>query len=154
MGYSEQMVWSGWRSMMAIALALGGVACDYGHSCTDIGCESGLTLSVQLASGDWVDGDYVLGAGTASCSFSIPRDLPTGSSETGLDCNGGSGWLGPSDLQVLLTTTPKVLAIELERDGAAILEEESTPSYTEYKPNGPDCGPSCRGGSVELVVTQ
>lgn len=49
---------------------------------------------------------------------------------------------------------PKMLAIELERDGAAILEEESTPSYVENKVNGPDCGPTCRNAAVDFVVTQ
>jgi hypothetical protein len=144
------MIQSGRWVILAMALGFGGVACDFGHSCTDIGCESGLSLDVRLASGSWADGDYVLSAGTTNCSFSIPRDV--GSSR--LDCNGARGSLGPSGFQVFLTSTPKMLAIELERDGAAILEEESTPSYTDNMPNGPDCGPACRQGSVDFVVTQ
>lgn len=140
--------------MVAAALACSSVACDLSQSCTDIGCASGLTLSVRRAAGTWADGDYVLRAGIERCSFSIPRDLPAVGSIARPSCGGASVLLGNSGLELSLTTTPKTFAVELTLDGAPILSENSTPSYVESQPNGPDCGPVCRQGSIDLMVMQ
>lgn len=141
------------RLVLAAGLVFSSVACDLSHSCTDIGCASGLTLSLRLASGSWADGDYELSAGAEHCTFSIPRDVPAVGSGT-LDCyRRTSGEVGPSGLQLRFEGTPETLAVALTRDGAPLFDESSTPSYAESQPNGPDCGPHCRQGSVDLVVT-
>ena len=140
--------------MVAVALACGGVACDWSHSCTDIGCGSGLNLSVRRAAGTWANGDYVLRAGIERCSFSVPRDLPAVGSIARPNCGGTSVLLGNSGLELSLNTAPKTLAVDLTLDGALILSESSTPSYVESQPNGPDCGPICRQANVDLMVTQ
>jgi hypothetical protein len=141
------------RLIVAAGLVFSSVACDWSHSCTDIGCASGLTVNVRPASGTWADGDYELSAGAEQCTFSIPRDVPSVGSGT-LDCyRRTSGGVGPSGLQLTFEGTPETLAVVLTRDGTAILDETSTPSYAESQPNGPDCGPHCRQGSLDLVVT-
>lgn len=146
----------GGRSLLlGMALVVTGVACDSSQSCTDIGCESSLTLDVRLASGSWTDGDYVLGAGAERCSFSVPRDLPKVGATTTPICSAGTRvLLGASGLQLALASTPKTFAIALSRDGSSILSEDATPNYDESTPNGPDCGPVCRQGHVALVVTR
>jgi hypothetical protein len=141
--------------MLVAALVCNGAACDFSQTCTDVGCETGLTLSVRRASGTWADGDYVLAAGTERCNFSIPRDLPAVGSITRPGCDGGTqAQLGNSGLELSLSTTPKTLAVSLTRDRSVILSETSTPRYQESQPNGPDCGPVCRQADVDLAVLQ
>ena len=149
------MIGRGRLLVLGMALVVTGVACDGSRSCTDVGCESGLTLNVRLASGSWADGDYVLDAGAERCSFRIPRDLPIVGATTTPICRGGTRvLLGTSGLQLALASTPKTFAIALSRDGSSILSEDATPNYDESTPNGPDCGPVCRQGHVALVVTR
>jgi hypothetical protein len=48
---------------------------------------------------------------------------------------------------------PETLAVEVERDGAAMFKEMRTVRYEEWYPNGPECDREpCRASNVELTM--
>lgn len=146
------------------ALLLNGTACDLGHSCTEIGCASGVSVTLAQGSGAWSEGEYALEVmlddEKAPCAFAVPGDVPAPGSSTDLDCGTGimaqlvSRSSAANDFEVQLDaySTPKTLTVELSHDGAEILSTSPPLHYTESQPNGPDCEPVCRNAQVELTV--
>lgn len=138
------------------ALALNGTACDIAHSCTDIGCGSGVWATLTPQSGTWQEGQYTLvltmDGRKQECTLRIPNDSTTGYES----CGGGVRMEFTSNvddfvLRVLVDSTPMALDLSLSRDGTVILAESPTLTYQESHPNGPDCG-VCRSASVDLTV--
>lgn len=140
------------------AFALNGTACgiDIGHSCTDIGCGSGVSARLTPQSGSWQEGQYTLDLTIderkQECTWRIPNDPPTNY----VSCGGGVSVEIPSDaddsvLRVRVGSTPKALGLSLSRDGIVILAESPALTYEESHPNGPDCG-VCRSTRVDFTV--
>jgi hypothetical protein len=140
----------------------------------------GATLTFRTDDNEWPAGSYTLtldyGAEHASCTFSVPDDLPENGSVGVVTCtqpwmaslnyevmcvehrNGDS--VGQSCtpipdqyyLSVTLSGTPDSVTVLLERDDEPLLEETHALSYAESRPNGPECDPLCRQASVEIRV--
>jgi hypothetical protein len=110
--------------------------------CTLMGCLDTLTFTLD---GE-VPEEYTLQLTSpdgllieVSCTSGEGAETPQGQSGT---C-GGSG--------VTLNVAPSQVHLRLARDGGAI-ERNLTPAYQVFQPNGPDCPPACRSGSVTIVV--
>jgi hypothetical protein len=141
------------------SLALTSAGCIGEHSCTDIGCQSGVTASVKPSSGAWQKGEYtfqlLLDAEQETCSFRVPEDLPQAGSTSVIDCSRGTktqlllAVSGP--FRLTLTSQPKTWQVELSRDGAPILRDSRTLMYEKSQPNE-GCGPICHNASVDLTV--
>jgi hypothetical protein len=137
-------------------MALGSAGCIVEHSCTDIGCQSGVTANLTPSSGAWQKGEYtlqlMLDDEQESCSFRIPEDLPSTSI---IDCARGSqtqlslALSGPLRLRV--TSQPKTWQLALLRDGAPILTDMRTLVYKKSQPNE-GCAPICHNASVDLTI--
>lgn len=146
----------GWLGVMATLM----LSCSEPKVCTLIGC--GPPLSVELQATDWVAGEYVVSIETSVRSFECrftrgsagaggqagaPAEIP------GLvrHCDQVSGdpseyapeFWGDEDVTIDLERHYEQLRILVRRDGALLLDEELTPKYETYHPNGPDCG-ECR----------
>jgi hypothetical protein len=146
-----------WLGVVGIAaFVLNGTACGIGHSCTDIGCGSGVSVTLTPQSGTWQEGQYTLDltmdGRKQECTLRIPNDSPTGH----VSCGGGVRMEFTSNvddfvLRVLVDSAPKSLGLSLSRDGTVILAESPTLTYQESHPNGADCG-VCRSTSVDVTV--
>ena len=120
-------------SALALIVALTVAGCEYSTLCTLIGCASGLTVEVQNAP-----------AGPITVQASI--EGASGSVYTAT-CPGTSGCTNslffpeftPSQAHLTITTT------------AGTRQQVVTPAYTTSQPNGPKCGPTCRGATVRVV---
>ena len=142
------------------SLALSNAACELGHSCTDIGCQSGVSVSVITKSGEWQDGHYRVALSlddrTVACTFTLPDRLPAPGSRSSLDCGDSvhgelsSGAEGSVTLHLALPD-PNTLQIDLSRDGSRVLSESPLLSYRENQPN-PGCVPICRNATVHLTI--
>lgn len=170
----------GFRNGAGLVAVLLNVSCMEGKACTDIGCSSGVSVLLAPDSGVWQFGDYQLeirrDGATSSCGFVAPGDLPRDGALQSLDCGrqiSADIWPRTSctttrhgdavsqscspienqyDLHLRIEGTPKNLSIQLTRDGEVIVNDSRAPKYGETSPNGPECGPTCRQASVELVV--
>jgi hypothetical protein len=49
-------------------------------------------------------------------------------------------------------STPAKARFVVERDGAAIADQELTPSYVRSQPNGEGCGPICEQARATLDI--
>ncbi|HXS17017.1 MAG TPA: hypothetical protein VN764_07505, partial [Polyangiaceae bacterium] len=52
-----------------------------------------------------------------------------------------------------IQAAPDTVTIHVGRDGAVLADEELTPVYDEFQPNGEGCSPVCRQGEVELELS-
>jgi hypothetical protein len=160
---------------------LAGAACNglESHECTEIGCGDGVGVNILPVGGIWSAGAYRLELSlddlSGSCDFSVPEDLPDPRSATSLTClDGASVWLqqvfechsvteggGVSEscqpianqYELTLSTfgKPTTLRLVLTRDGEELISENRELSYTESRPNGPDCEPVCQQAQVDLT---
>jgi hypothetical protein len=114
------------------------------------------------------------------CSLQLPEDFPENGSLRTLQCqpelsdwshltfrqdtvctetvtdNASSQSCDPIPDQYTLSFglegTPEAVTIQVERDGAVLVEQDFIPSYKENQPNGKGCSPVCRQGAVEVQV--
>ena len=160
--YPHPMVGSSRWVVVVAFLALSNAACEVGHSCTDIGCESGVSVSVAPKSGAWRDGHYLLALSlddkSVTCSFTVPDDLPAkGSlSLSSLDCGHAphvqlTSAAADGAMLRLALPDPNTLKIDLSRDDSAILSESPRLHYAENQPN-PGCAPTCRNATVDFTA--
>ena len=150
MGRKSGWVWGG-----GLLLALGVVGCDIGQSCTDIGCESGVTVDLSPKTESWQAGQYELRLDLddkhTTCSFEAPEDLVS------QVCKGDflinlTGRIDHIELRARTDSwTPKTVHVELSRDGASVLDESQTLKYAENQPNE-GCAPICHRAAAAFVV--
>jgi hypothetical protein len=165
--------WRRWVVVVAGAL-VNGVACNVAHSCTDVGCVSGVHVRVAPEGNVWPAGNYAvalsLDGETSACSFSIPEDLPARGAVATLSC----GYLsqlaacreireggavihecepldGQYELNIAAAGEHSSLALTLAHDGSVVLDHTEDPVYTVTSPNGPECSPHCRNANVEVT---
>ena len=138
--------------------ALSGCASAFSHSCTEMGCQSGVQVEFSYAAaGNYVFEVTVDGTKT-TCAASLPL---VESAASGCDRDGIYLGLVGSRLPVeqqsigglmLTTTTAKELSIRATKDGALLGESTVIVPYTTSPgPNGPDCEPkSCTFASYKF----
>jgi hypothetical protein len=164
--------------MLAVLVAQ--PSCELSKSCTEIGCIDQATLSFRTPDGAWPDGVYTLALtidGQLSiCELQLPEDFPDTGSVGVLDCGHGvqlqiaadytctehrdddsvsqsctaipDRWL----VSVTLPGTPGRVALDAQRDGVQLDDEERELEYRTMYPNGPECDPGCRQTSEEFVL--
>ncbi len=142
------------RTATALALALVMPACDFGTSCTLIGCaNSGFTFGWQ-APDTLPDGTYTVtvtasafvGDGrqtTAACDVELNDGV---ASRAGGACSGFDGTFTFSDF-----FPTEALVVVSDADGTLVENSVST-TYTSNRPNGPDCGPVCRTAPAFMIA--
>jgi hypothetical protein len=157
-----------------------GAACVWPHSCTEIGCGDGVSVTLAFADRRWPNGEYVfevvLDDVTHTCAFSWPVEQPT---PGGIDVPCDPGELeaflrqevkcteqrtadavtqscalldGQYSLQLSRAGTPKSLELHATRDGERLKDLALDLEYSEERPNGPDCEPLCWQSSQELQL--
>lgn len=147
--------------MVAMAALFG---CDgpSSRSCTEIGCQDGLLVSVAPAEA-WPHGSYrfvVVHDGTTTiCTGALP--LPACETRA-LSCDGEGVEIVESGCaleasqhafgDIRLSSTPASITVTVERDGQPIASQSWTPEYKTLQPNGPGCEPTCTSATVELQL--
>jgi len=154
----------GWWGVVALLV----LSCTEGHLCTAIGC--GPPLSLELKAAHWVSGDYVVSIETSSRTFEcrFTRGIAGSGGQAGgpaeipglvRNCDQASGnpteytpeFSGDEDVSIDVAQHYEQLRIRVRRDGALLLDEELTPTYHKYYPNGPDCG-ECRSAPTTTLT--
>lgn len=146
-----------------------GVACDVGDDCDPIECGNGVWVTAAPAGNVWDTGDYELtvtyDGDVESCSFELPRALPTSTVTIYLDCGPRvrASLYALSDctscsindgieLQLFVDGTPDELSVELTHDEETVLTDSRTVEYEQLYPRGEECGGGCRQARFKLEV--
>jgi len=150
------------------------------HSCTDVGCVGGISLRIQ-SDDAWPAGSYRLvleqPGWARECEFELPleerSDGRTAAAE--LRCTPALELAVAQDSACRQTSAPMIgncvpvpnhyhvegfitdeltgdLSVRLERAGVTLVDESRPLSYTEFRPNGPECGPVCEGSNLDVVL--
>jgi hypothetical protein len=146
------------------------VSCDANSGCNDLGCVNGVFVSAAPESGLWTAGEYELEVThddeTVQCSFTLPKDLPTASITTLIDCgetvhanlyaSGGCsqscGLSSSFELNVSINAKPTSFGVRLSRDGEVLLDDSREVEYDDVYPDGAECGVGCQQARYDLVV--
>lgn len=126
---------------------------DSEKMCTQIGCTNELRVVLPEALTK-TPGMYRVAVKSrgedATCEFTLPvtscDQRPTCSDEEKLVA-GVSGCASSAEDQMIgelyLRDLPPEVALTIERDGAVVLEERFSPTYSSGQPNGEGCEPRC-----------
>jgi len=117
-------------------------------ACTEIGCSSGLELTLVPSADRFDAGDYEVvvtpdGAAPVACGFTVTIG---GSCATSFCVQGGacvSARTSPDRVDVHLPALDGPLAVSVTIDGTEVASVSLTPEYERLQPNGPLCGPVC-----------
>lgn len=112
-----------------------------GPSCTLLGCEGGLNITIPVE----VSQAYQLKL-TAADKETITASCP-GEGTSTLRCWPGEP--GKAASVFVPQYTPEELTIEITA-ADQVLTQTVKPSYKELKPNGPNCSPICTQATIEL----
>ncbi|MEM7155134.1 MAG: hypothetical protein AAF799_19965 [Myxococcota bacterium] len=146
-------------ALLSAVPLLGALACEQVLSCTDAGCGTLLSISIEgpardlaaavydlelIVDGETLDASCELVDGDFACD---PFDNPN---PTGLRAEGVRG---ENDARFILIRTsfddheederPSTLQLSVWRDGDLVAERMLEPTYETYYPNGEQCGPEC-----------
>lgn len=151
--------------------------------CHAVGCDDGLALALHTPNDTWIAGSYRFDLGLTAnhaCSMDLPADLPSDPSvlakprcepelTAGLmpepRCQAESLGAAAADalcrpiaghfvLRAFLLETPELVTVHAERDGRVILDRTIAPNYDEVAPDGPECGPICTRGELNLALKE
>ncbi|TVQ87237.1 MAG: hypothetical protein EA397_18130 [Deltaproteobacteria bacterium] len=153
---------------MRLALvALWSVACSGlsgGQVCTQIGCESGLTVEIEGIE-SWPAGDYVVRASVDGESVQCEGSIPLNPCDQGytFTCSDGVARISESGCDLperehglshvhFLADAAREVSLRIERDGELLGEQTFEPSYETFQPNGPECEPTCRQAQHTLQL--
>lgn|SRR5690348_4162847 len=160
-------------------LTLGLQACRLG--CTDMGCSDQLSGVITTPTGAWPAGSYVITITTErashTCTLNLPEDYPDEGTDTYLACEPAlANWRAPVFQQEVQCTevspttlscvpipdqyavhwgiegTPEAVTIQVERDGVVLADEDFSPEYEKFRPNGDGCSPVCRQAEVTVEL--
>lgn len=132
-------------------------------ACTEIGCQDGLTLNVD-PSFDWKWGRYDIALMFEGRTVNCYGYLPLKRCEKGpsFKCSsdkitiGESGCAMPESTHgisgIYINDAPARVIVRILRDKKAVITRTLSPEYQEMQPNGPGCGPVCRGASYNLLT--
>lgn len=134
-------------------------ACQTFLACTEIGCQDGLSivlnLDAPLDDGVWtleVDTDD----GLTTCAFEVSHTCAEGDVCVTSDCDtlAWSAEQGEVDTVYLwLVTDDETVDVYLDDpSGTERFAASETVTYETFAPNGEQCGPICTSASLELDV--
>ena len=156
------------RALCLVVLGCGLSACDKPaqreQSCTLMACFDGLLIDVYPKAG-WPAGNYQFvikhDQETTSCTGRIP--LQPCEQSQGSRCNSStvvmsaSGCaLPPSNhyfAEIAFHSHPKVVNIEVFRDGTLLTRTHWDIAYSKFWPNGRECGTVCLGPTTPTDLT-
>lgn len=113
-----------------LVVLLGGCA---PRACTEIGCASGLSISIANPPGG---------------AYHLQVDVP-GERTRVVQCGDAEGGCA-SGTFFLPETTPAQLTVRVVSAGKVIDSKTVRPSYDTFRPNGPGCPPLCRTARIQL----
>lgn len=132
-------------------------------ACTEMGCQDGLNLTVD-PSYDWKWGRYDISVMSEGRTVNCYGYLPLKQCEKGpsFKCSsdyvtiGESGCAMPESTHAIsgiyINDTPRKVMVRVLREKNVVIARTMTPQYRESQPNGPGCGPVCRGASYNLLT--
>lgn len=135
------------------------------QACTEIGCQNGLHLT--WPQGSWKSGTYSVEVTLDGTKVTCEGRLPLAACDSGptFKCSPGasvrvgeSGCALPAAQHGLsgidIESSPAQVKIAVRRDGVEVSAQDLTPTYTDSRPNGPQCEPVCHQASAALVLPQ
>lgn len=165
--------------VLAASTSFNSAGCEFGTSCTEMGCADNVSVRVTAGDQAWSDGEYqfalTLDDLTGTCNFTLPDALPPRGSISSIPCLDGvdigiqqlaectTHQEGDSisqscqpipdryELTISAYATPTQLSLTLSRDGAQLISESRALSYVTTRPNGPDCEPECRQAQLDFT---
>ncbi|HEX2880085.1 MAG TPA: hypothetical protein VHO25_11200 [Polyangiaceae bacterium] len=165
--------------VLAASTSFNSAGCEFGTSCTELGCSDNVSVRVTPRDQAWQEGEYQLALTlddlTGTCNFTLPDDLPPRGSSSSIPCldeveigiqqlaecttGDEGGNISQScqpipdrhELTISAYAKPTQLSLTLSRDGAQLINESRTLSYITSRPNGPDCEPECDQAQVDLT---
>ena len=129
--------------------------------CTEVGCEDVLSLDFDPPISSL--GNYVFQFsypnGSRICEYHLPTDDK--------DFCGNDIYILRKDTNshkpktnviqpisgMTISMAPKTFTLNIIRDGKKILTQTHSPTYSEYKPNGTDCPPTCKSGQQQIQMS-
>lgn len=154
------------RALFAVGLLFSAAGCesdDPGQTCTLIGCVGGFEINLEKASA-WAAGDYTFDLDVDGKTNSCTVTLPFTSCNDGLKCTteltdltiGLSGCALPAAQHKIsgltfFNTAPKTVAVTVKFGVDEIGSVSYTPTYTDSRPNGPNCEPLCRQAPAQTL---
>ena len=118
---------------LAAALLLGGCEVSEPRTCTLIGCTSGLTVTL---------------ATRPAGAFRIELRVPGVAAPYVFDCADPAVCANGATFEEIVPETATVTVTTAR----GIVVREVRPSYTTSRPNGDDCPPVCRQGTVTVPI--
>lgn len=148
--------------LLAILLVSPSFAFAQERACTQIGCVDGLHFTVDPAH-EWKSGQYeiqlALDLKTVKCRGELPLH-PCANGPT-FWCDDRSvtviesGCALPDDSHaiggIMVRDDPRKVIVRLTRNDRPMVTRTLSPKYSISRPNGPGCGPVCRGASYNLL---
>ena len=130
--------------------------------CTDVGCLDILSLAFDPPIS--YPGNYVFQFSYANGSRTCEYHLPTDDKEScGNDISIKTKKIDPLELrmnpikqihEMVLLLTPETFDLNITRDGKKILHQTYSPTYSQYRPNGNDCPPTCKSGQQQIQISK
>lgn len=143
-----------WRLLLVGGcLAAGLVQGCWGQSCTEIGCNSGATVTISSLETDDIRSIHACLDGDCSeLSWTAAAVCTSTNGESSPNLNACLLEGDVLELSVIDNDVRDgdVLSVRIEGESAVLLEEERTLQYKDSYPNGKDCPGHCRVASVEL----
>jgi hypothetical protein len=137
----------------ALAAGLTSLGCDDPwHSCTDIGCTSGVSIAVAPKGSSFVDGDYelelTLDERKVTCNFGVSDDA-----RALVACgNGVRLSVSREEISISIEGAPQAVTTRLSLEGAPLVNDRRMPEYKRIQPNE-GCEPICDNATVELSAS-
>lgn len=134
------------------------------RACTEMGCTNGLNFSVD-PSFEWKRGKYDIWLALDLKTVKCRGKLPLNSCDEGHTfwCDDRSvtiiesGCALPEDAHavggIMVDGDPRKVILRIARNNQVIVTRTIAPNYVMSQPNGPGCGPVCRGASYNLTGT-
>lgn len=132
-----------------------------GCGCTDLGCNDSFSVVFNKVSMAWEPGSYVVSVdadGTKNtCTVDIPLTAdPACTSAAQMALNllpiSGSSSQSKGLESIIIFGTPKLVQVNVARDGVSLGTSVFLPSYSVNEPNGAICGPTCHNAAGDLPV--
>jgi hypothetical protein len=136
-----------WSSLMAPAILLASGCNRLGLSCTQVGCNDQVSVSLR---GLEADQFYEVEIATADDIILCTIDTSVQMSVTCDDVLFYS--IDRGTASIALIGTPDSVAITVQESGTVIAQEEVRPDYDEVAPNGRACGPICEQAEIPVEL--
>jgi hypothetical protein len=135
-----------WCSLMFPALLLASGCIELGCTLADCSDQASIVLH-RLEADQSYEVEIEADDGTiVTCTIDD-------SGETGIDCSNTLSYYRQLDrAHIALLGAPERVAVTVRQGETVLHQEEVTPSYDEFAPNGETCGPVCRQAEAHVVL--